>query len=71
MFKLAMAYPHIVEVGVMHGTTPEDAEMLAQWTSERLPGVPVQIARLGPALGAHGGPGIMVMTVVEGEKTEA
>lgn len=71
MFELAMAYPHIVQVGVMHGTTPEDAEMLAQWTRERLPGVPVQIARLGPALGAHGGPGIMVMTVVEGEKTEA
>jgi hypothetical protein len=38
---------------------------------ERLPGVPVHVTRIGPALGAHGGPGIMAMTVVEGEKTEA
>lgn len=71
LFDLAMAYPDIERVGVMHATSPEDAEMVAGWVRERLPGVPVQIARLGPALGAHGGPGIVVMTVVEGEKTEA
>jgi len=71
MFDLAMAYPRIEEVGVMHATTAEDAGMLAGWVRERLPDVPIHIARLGPALGAHGGPGIMAMTVVEGEKTEA
>ena len=38
MFDLAMAYPDIVEVGVMHATSPEDAEMLAGWVRERLPG---------------------------------
>ncbi len=70
MFDLAMAYPRIEEVGVMHATTPEDAEMLAGWVRERLPDVPIHVARLGPALGAHGGPGIVAMTVVEGEKTE-
>jgi DegV family protein with EDD domain len=70
LFDLAMAYPGIEEVGVMHATSPADAEMVAGWVRERLPGVPVHIARLGPALGAHGGPGIVAMTVVEGEKTE-
>lgn len=70
LFDLAMAYPSIEEVGVMHATSPEDAEMMAAWVWERLPNVPVRIARLGPALGAHGGPGIMAMTVVEGEKTQ-
>jgi DegV family protein with EDD domain len=70
MFELAMAYPDIVEVGVMYATTPRDADLLAGWTRERLPGVPIHIVRLGPALGAHGGPGVMGMAVVEGEKTE-
>ncbi len=68
LFETAMAYPNVVEVGVMHATTPEDAELLASWTAERLPGVPIRIARLGPTLGTHGGPGVMAMTVVEGEK---
>ena len=69
LFDLAMAYPDIGEVGVLHATSPEDAEMLAGRARERLPGVPVHIARLGPALGAHGGPGIMGMVVVEGAKS--
>jgi len=67
MFELAMAHPDIVDVGIMHATTPADAEMLADWVRERLPGVPIRIARLGPVLGAHGGPGTMAMVVVEGE----
>jgi DegV family protein with EDD domain len=67
MFELALAHPDIVEVGIMHATTPADAEMLADWVGERLPGVPIRIARLGPALGAHGGPGLVGMVVVEGE----
>jgi len=29
--------------------------------------VPIRMARLGPTLGAHGGPGIVAMVVVEGE----
>jgi DegV family protein with EDD domain len=69
LFETAMAYPNVSEVGIMHATTPEDAEMLAEWTHKRLRGVPILIVRLGPALGAHGGPGVTAMTVVEGEKS--
>ncbi|MGD0115127.1 MAG: DegV family protein [Dehalococcoidia bacterium] len=69
LFETAMAYPNIVDVGIMHATTPEDAELIAGWTRERLPGVPIRLARLGPTLGTHGGPGVMAMTVVEGEKS--
>jgi len=68
LFELAMDYPDIVEVGVMHATSPNDADMLAGWVRDRLASVPIHIARIGPALGAHGGPGIVGMTVVEGEK---
>lgn len=68
MFDLAMSYPNITHVGVMYATTPEDAEMIAEWVRTSLPDAQLEIVRTGPALGAHGGPGIMGMTVVEGEK---
>ncbi len=71
MFDMAMAHPAIEQVGIMHAISPEDAEMLADGTRELLPDVPIQIVRIGPALGAHGGPGIVAMTVVEGENAKA
>lgn len=70
LFEIAMSPPTIEQVGILHATSPEDADMIAGWVKERFPDVPVQIARLGPSLGAHGGPGVVGMTVVEGEKTE-
>jgi DegV family protein with EDD domain len=70
MFDLAMAHPAIEQVGIMHAISPEDAEMLAGWTRELLPKVPIHVTRIGPALGAHGGPGIVAMTVVEGENAK-
>ncbi len=71
IFELAMSYPDIVEVGIMHATTPEDAETLAERVRTRLPNAPIHITRIGPGLGAHGGPGIIAMVVVEGEREEA
>jgi DegV family protein with EDD domain len=71
LFELAMSYPDIVEVGIVYGTTPADADLLADWVRSRLPGVPIHVGPVGPALGVHGGPGIMAMIVVEGEKAEA
>jgi DegV family protein with EDD domain len=68
MFDLAMSYANITHVGVMYATTPEDAEMIAEWVRTSLPEAHIEIVRTGPALGAHGGPGIMGMTVVEGKK---
>ena len=68
IFRDCMACGDLEQVAVMHGTTPDDAEMLAQRVRERLPGVPIHVGRLGPALGVHGGPGIIGMVVVEAEK---
>ena len=68
LFRYAMAYGDLEDVAIMHGTTPEDAEMLAQRVRDHLPDVPVCIGRLGPALGVHGGPGIIGIVVVEAEK---
>ena len=68
MFELAMAHESIAEAAVMHSTTPEDAEALARRVAERLPGVPVHTGCIGPVLGVHGGPGILGIIVVEGER---
>jgi DegV family protein with EDD domain len=68
MLELAMAYESIGEAAVMHGTTPEDAEALARRVTERLPGVPVHTGHIGPVIGVHGGPGIIGIIVLEGER---
>jgi DegV family protein with EDD domain len=68
IFRYCMAYGDLEEVAVVHGTTPEDAEMLARRVRERLPDVTTCVRRLGPVLGVHGGPGIIGMVVVEAEK---
>jgi fatty acid kinase fatty acid binding subunit len=68
MFRYCMAIGDLEQVAILHGTTPEDAEMLAGRVRERLPDVPIYVGRLGPALGVHGGPGIIGIVVVEAEK---
>jgi len=69
MFRYCMSVGDLEQVAILHGTTPEDAEMLAHRVRERLPDVPIYVGRLGPALGVHGGPGIIGMVIVEAEKT--
>jgi DegV family protein with EDD domain len=68
LFQHSMAYGDLEDVAILHGTTPEDAETLAKRVREHLPDVPIYVGRLGPALGVHGGPGIIGIVVVEAEK---
>jgi DegV family protein with EDD domain len=58
----------VQEAAVMHATTPEDARSLADELEGRHPGVPVRIGRFGPALGVHGGPGMVGLVVVTAEE---
>ena len=58
--------PGVSEVAVLHTTTPDDAAHLAQRAREALPGVTVHEGRFGPALGVHGGPGMIGLAVVAG-----
>jgi DegV family protein with EDD domain len=70
LLRHSLSHGELEDVAVIHGTTPEDADMLAQRVREQLPSVPIYVGRLGPVLGVHGGPGIIGMVVIEAEKGE-
>jgi DegV family protein with EDD domain len=65
LFTLAAPGKRIDEAAVLHTTTPQDADDLANRVREAHPGVPLIVGRFGPALGVHGGPGMVGIAVVE------
>jgi DegV family protein with EDD domain len=66
LFALCAKDERIDEIAIMHTTTPEDAAALAERARAARPGVPLHLGRFGPALGVHGGPGMLGIAVVEG-----
>ncbi|MFH1483968.1 MAG: DegV family protein [Chloroflexota bacterium] len=56
---------HIEELAIVHSTTLDDAQALADYACSLFPNVTPRIARLGPALGVHAGPGALVTVVKE------
>ncbi len=62
LFELARdASNNIAELAVIHSTTPDEAETLAKRISEFVAPEAVHIARFGPVLGVHGGPGVLAV----------
>ena len=53
------------EVGIVHSTTPDEAQSLRSRLSAVLDSRRIHISRLGPALGVHGGPGTLVLALRE------
>ena len=53
----------IEDLAVVHSTTPDEAKSLAERISSTLSLKQVRIARLGPVLGVHGGPGVMAIAL--------
>ena len=66
LFALCAKDERIDEIAIMHTTTPEDAAALAERARAARPGVPLHLGRFGPALGVHGGPGMLGFAVVAG-----
>jgi len=54
---------NIEDLAIVHSTTPDEAESLAERISSILPSKQVRIARLGPVLGVHGGPGVLAIAI--------
>ena len=56
LFELTTRTPNPRRIGILHGTTPDEAEALAQRVREALPAVPVTVVRVSPVIGVHTGP---------------
>lgn len=54
---------NIKNLAIIHSTTPDEARSLADRLSSILHPGDVRIARLGPVLGAHGGPGVLAVAI--------
>lgn len=58
---------NIQEIAVIHNTTPDEAQGLKDRFASLVSNDRLHLARLGPALGVHGGPNMMVVVVTTGE----
>lgn len=67
LYQMATSYPNIEQVGVAYSTNAEEAEQMRRRLSEGLDGKDVYVARLGPVVGVHGGPGTLGVGILEGE----
>ena len=63
LFDFAKDTADIEDLVVIHSTTPDEAKSLAERTSSVLSLKQVRIARLGPVLGVHGGPGVLAIAI--------
>ena len=59
LVEIARAAAPLEEVGVLHGAAPDEAQALAADLADLTPGVPPIVSSVGPAVGAHTGPGTL------------
>lgn len=67
IIQTAAGFQNVKRAAVGHTTTPDEAERLRERLAMAFPHIDVMLVRLGPVLGAHGGPGIVGVGVMEGE----
>jgi len=59
------SFANVEEVGIVHSTTPDDAQTLKSRLSSMLDIKHIHLSRLGPALGLHTGPGTIALALRE------
>jgi len=65
LFDFAKNALNIQELAIVHSTTPDEASSLRKRIASIVDEGRIHIARLGPALGAHGGPGALIVALRE------
>ncbi len=61
LFDFAKSALSIQELAIVHSTTPDEASSLRKRLASIVDEGRIHIARLGPALGVHGGPGTLLL----------
>ncbi len=65
LFDFVKNAKDIQDLSVIYNTTPDEAESLAERISPIFPKERIRLARLGPVLGVHCGPGILFVALWE------
>jgi DegV family protein with EDD domain len=68
VFQMATSFPEIEEIGVAYSTNAQEAEGMRRRLQEALGDKKVEVTRLGPVIGVHGGPGVLGIGILEGER---
>jgi len=68
LFQIATSYPKVQEVAIGYSTNPQDAHDFVQRLAAVMPHVNIWVARFGPVIGTHGGPGVLGLGLLEGEE---
>ncbi|MFC1917032.1 DegV family protein [Chloroflexota bacterium] len=63
LFDFIKKTTDIQDLAIVHSTTPDEAQDLAERISSIFPKERTRLARLGPVLGVHGGPGVLFIAV--------
>ena len=65
LYEWVKSVLNIQELAIVHSTTPGEALSLKERIASILAGERIHLARLGPALGVHGGPGTLILALRE------
>jgi len=65
LFDLVKNALNIQEVAIVHSTIPDEASSLKERIGSIFSGEHIHLARLGPALGVHSGPGTLILALRE------
>ena len=65
LFDFVKNVLNIQELAIVHSTTPDEASSLRERIGSIFAKERIHVARLGPALGAHGGPGTLILALRE------
>ena len=63
LFDFVKNATDIQDLAIVHSTTPDEAQTLAKRMGSIFTKEQIKLARLGPALGVHGGPGILFVAL--------
>ncbi len=67
LFQIATSFHNVREVAIGYSTNPQDAHDFQRRLQGVLPHVNILVTRVGPVIGAHGGPGVLGLGLLEGE----
>jgi DegV family protein with EDD domain len=70
LYEFAMSYSHIEEMAIEEATTPDEAEKLAKRLGAKFPKERIYRSKPSPVIGAHTGPGFLIVAIL-GDKSSS